>query len=603
MAKIIPDMPVNEDSFLSNRVLLLAWLLVILLEAMIFKAQYSHDFIPIDTDPYMRMVRVETLLSSGDWYNQSIIRSNAPFGEELHWSRALDLLLLVLMLPFSLFFDQHTALQVSGTLISPILKIFSLPALFWAATSLLSRENAFRACFLFLGQWGIIQYDSFARPDHHGLLFLLFILFLGTAIRSLQRPNNASPYFAGLISAISMWVSVESLVSIAAWLFLLLYGWIRDGQSSYLLITKKYTCTLSILIPFFIVIEQPLAALTVPSYDKLSFVHCIVFSALFFQSLLFARLYKRQSTKIRFFMASSSSLVIGVIINYLYPLFFRGPFSNVNTEVVQLWLSKVNEIQPLSFAPLENLNTTILFIGPLVFAAIVLVSAPRHYLFTKVIQENFMLLLLLIFSFLAFKQIRWSPYAEIIILFYTTKLLDRTLERIGDLRHVCCHLLFKAGAYLFFSTGHILLALCIAHTYLPPANITEAPASLHRLNNEVLVHKQAGVILTHINYGPQILYETAHQVIATPYHRNTDGILFWFNTMDASNLETVKNNLRSRNVKYVLIGKKQEEPLSKENPDSFFNRLLFEKALPSWILPITLSPEQADDYILYEVTP
>jgi hypothetical protein len=73
--------------------------------------------------------------------------------------------------------------------------------------------------------------------------------------------------------------------------------------------------------------------------------------------------------------------------------------------------------------------------------------------------------------------------------------------------------------------------------------------------------------------------------------------------MDASNLETVKNNLRSRNVKYVLIGKKQEEPLSKENPDSFFNRLLFEKALPSWILPITLSPEQADDYILYEVTP
>ncbi len=77
----------------SALVIVIAWMLFHLLLAA------AHDT-PILTggllgpDSYMRMVRVEALLDTGAWYDHRIERSNAPFGEELHWTRPFDLLLL-----------------------------------------------------------------------------------------------------------------------------------------------------------------------------------------------------------------------------------------------------------------------------------------------------------------------------------------------------------------------------------------------------------------------------------------------------------------------------------------------------------------------------
>ena len=496
MSKNVTNTSTVENNFPSRPFLFFCFFMVISLETVICQTKYSGSFLPIDTDPYMRMVRVETLLNGGDWYDQSIAHSNAPFGEELHWSRAFDLLLILVMMPFSLFFDQHTALQWSGMLISPLLKMISLPALFWASRPVLSKANAFRACLLFLSQWGIIQYDSFSRPDHHSLLFLLFILFLGAAFRSLQAHNMYMPYYAGLISAISTWVSVESLVGIAIWLLILYYCWIKDGQTTHLLILKKYLSTISFLLSFFMIVEQPISKFTMPVYDKISFVHCVIFTLLFLQTLLLAHLSQQKNIKRRFLQFSSLSLLVCVIINHLFPLFFHGPFAMVNREVVSLWLSKVNEIQPLSFFPLEKLNTTIIFMGPVIFAIIYIISFPRCYIITRSNYLNFLLLSLFVFSVLAFRQIRWSPYAEIIILFYNAMLLEALIKKAST---YTCHMqkfIVQLTAYCFVSAGHILLTLLIAFLWIPTPAIGEQQISLHDLNQSTLSSKESAVILT-----------------------------------------------------------------------------------------------------------
>ncbi len=52
----------------------------------------------IDADGYMRVLRVQRLLETGRWLDGLMPRSNYPFGEVLHWTRPMDLLLLALAL-------------------------------------------------------------------------------------------------------------------------------------------------------------------------------------------------------------------------------------------------------------------------------------------------------------------------------------------------------------------------------------------------------------------------------------------------------------------------------------------------------------------------
>src|SRR3546814_6370121 len=49
----------------------------------------------IDPDSYMRMVRVSELAQGWQWFDDTIARANAPYGDVLHWTRPFDLLILL----------------------------------------------------------------------------------------------------------------------------------------------------------------------------------------------------------------------------------------------------------------------------------------------------------------------------------------------------------------------------------------------------------------------------------------------------------------------------------------------------------------------------
>ena len=54
------------------------------------------------------------------------------------------------------------------------------------------------------------------RPDHHGLQILLFILLIGFTLRLLFDPGRLRPaLWAGLVSALAVWISVESILPVA----------------------------------------------------------------------------------------------------------------------------------------------------------------------------------------------------------------------------------------------------------------------------------------------------------------------------------------------------------------------------------------------------
>src|SRR5688500_16202198 len=77
-------------------------------------------------DEYMRLVRIERLLEPGLWFDGSIPRANAPYGEVLHWTRPLDLLILAGAWPLASLLGEREALELAGVLVSPALQVAAL---------------------------------------------------------------------------------------------------------------------------------------------------------------------------------------------------------------------------------------------------------------------------------------------------------------------------------------------------------------------------------------------------------------------------------------------------------------------------------------------
>ena len=67
-----------------------------------------------------------------------------------------------------------------------------LIALGWATAPVLDRDARLFACLALLMQPTVIAYSSLGRADHHSLLLLLFILFVGQILRLLDGAARAS---------------------------------------------------------------------------------------------------------------------------------------------------------------------------------------------------------------------------------------------------------------------------------------------------------------------------------------------------------------------------------------------------------------------------
>src|SRR3546814_18136517 len=80
----------------------------------------------------MRMVRVNELAQGGGWFDDTIARANAPYGDTLHWTRPLDVLLIALLWPAGLVAGAQQALAIAGLLVSPLLQLATALLLIWA---------------------------------------------------------------------------------------------------------------------------------------------------------------------------------------------------------------------------------------------------------------------------------------------------------------------------------------------------------------------------------------------------------------------------------------------------------------------------------------
>ncbi|WP_167599369.1 hypothetical protein [Chlorobaculum sp. 24CR] len=198
-----------------------------------------------DFDGYWHLVRVKDLYNYGNTFHTTLYRSNAPYGETLHWTSAFDLLLYVGAYIGSFFVNFNVALLWWSIIINPLLHILTFLVLFWSLRDLVGDLRASIFGILFPFQLYLFGIFDMGVPDHHGAQIFLFSLFVALILKSIMNENSKWFSLCGIVGGISLWSGLENItiILIASAFFGL--AWIIEGTNHEI---KNLVFSLSLLL-------------------------------------------------------------------------------------------------------------------------------------------------------------------------------------------------------------------------------------------------------------------------------------------------------------------------------------------------------------------
>lgn len=609
-------MEANSDSaeiskyfiyFLSVFVVVLLIVLYLLGQANVRKGELA------DTDCYMRLNRVIQLHESGKWYDSVLTRSNAPFGEHLHWTRPLDVLLLTGAWITSPLTDFKTGLFWWGVLISPFFLAVSVVFLPWAFRPLLGAPTSNLISILFLFQVGTLGQYYIGRPDHHSMLGFLFIISTGIILRIIQGPfNKTICYFAGMMGALSMWIHIESMLLIFLSFLSLGIFWIIDDDDDFIHKNLHYAAALFVFTGLALILERPWYDLTSIEYDKISIVHWFVFGMinLFWVIVFYFRHYSvfsLQRRTMRFKIASVGVVIVTSCVWILFPDFYRGGYADIDPRIVPIWLNNVNEV--LSPLRREFLMPLISLIGSAIVGIVYI-----GFIFRKRSYENlkgwiFILAGILLFASAGMFERRLLLYGNIITMVPLAALLGVVMQWESTHFSTIVKSFIRPFTIMAFGAGFLLIGYgfqSIMEKAPVPKEKKLAPLlqMCNELNALSATQARPHRILAFIDYGPEILYRTNYEVIATPYHRNAQGILDAYWIMTAASDEKAHTVVHQRGVDMILVSNKPAERqyYSAGLKQSTFYKRLGTEGSVDWLREIKLPQPLSSTYRLFRVT-
>jgi len=562
----------------------------------------------LGTDSYTRLNRVLFVHEQGHWNNSIYPRSNAPFGESIHWTKPMDLLLLAggtflaLMMPFS------TGLHVWGVVISPLLHVVAFLGIFCLMRENLDRLGVILLSIAFLLPPILTSYFAIGRPDHHSLILAVFCWFLAGLDRGIRKtPSWNQCFFIGVMGALGLWISVEFLVPICLFLAVYTIFWIWKGEKNACHISRVMTI-MFLMTTVFLVLERPGDDLFSIEYDKISLPHCVVIGLIavvwFGINQLVPHLRCMFTVWGRMGVIGMASIMACVVQWSLFPGFFHGPLVDLEPTFRQLIWDTVAEVQPLQGSEaIMNLG-----IGILVLPCLAYSMRQGNSMLDKY-QGIFWSIGAGIFIPLALYESRWTPYASIILLIPYVKYVRRALEWAGTRwksgRGEAVSLIF--GLVLLFWPVTVGSVISLEKPKQELSTIG-GQCPLIPLGEYLTYHEvwtgSPQTILAFKDFGPELLYRTPHQVVATPMHRNHMGFRDMFTIMTALDFEKAHQIVQRRKVNLIVVcvkSKAESEFFGDFSDEPTVHQRLVRGEVPAWVREVVLPENLRKSFKVFEV--
>jgi hypothetical protein len=565
---------------------------VALAAVVIFALRWGFSFSArdlIDTDGYMRFLRVQDLMDGGDWFNARSARSNFPFGETLHWTRPLDAIVAAGALLLSPFLGD-SALYVSAVGFGPLSLILLGAAVRWAFGELVPAAS--RAVLLpgLLALPVVVGYMVPGRLDHHALLFVLFVLTVGGTLRVSGRPGGLRDVVVGATLALGLWISPEFLVPVALVAVTLGVTVSRSDSPNLAKSAVRIFATAAggTLLAVFLERGPGWAEI---DFARVSVVHAFLLAMIgiaFGAFVLVVRDSWRSARRLG--LVAAASLMAGGVVLAVFPKLLGGPFVDFHPLVKERWLYLVVELQ------------SVVDWGPsgialhLVWPLLAILAGGRMLSTAKEAHGPWLVityLWMLAYVALSFYQVRWATFAQLLAVPLLVASLAPLYRRLQSMR----------SAVL---VRPLLIAVVIAAVLAAGPGLAEEPAASSggeascelKAVMPVLAAFPVTTLLAEQDVGPEVLYRTDLNVVATPYG-NEQAFLYTLEVMAERDVDSVPELLARRDVGLILVCPGRIDIMRPEDTSATFYEALVVGPRPDFVQPVPL-PEETD-YLLFSV--
>ncbi len=514
-----------------------------------------------DGDGYLRVMRVEQWLRTGDWFDVSIPRLNAPYGDISHWTRPLDVLIAVLSAPLIPVLGLREAVYWGGAISNPLLHAGTTVTMVWAAFPLVGRQAAILAAIVSIAQPAVFIYSGPDRADHHALLIFLTAIALGFMLRALD-PRYSSPKWAlgaGITCAASIWVGIEATVLLALCLAGLGLAWAvgqdDPGAGKLFMFTRGLAGGLIAAI----LMERGPSGFGAVEYDRLSIVH-VGIGVFALGGIGLMRLIGRVRPEGR----TAEKLIVGTVCAsaalgawlWVFPDAIHGPMAKVAPEVKTLVYGLIREY--------ESGFTPELF--PSLLGGALLALPYLVWRFSESLADRrrwgwlFLLLCILVYGSLSVAWIRWSVYIGLFPCVVLGEAIQRWVARIQrmDISRIGREAA-AAAVVVAVIVGPLGAASLAAWVFGRDDPAIQGKRNLCRtelladLLNRPPWSDRSRIVLTNAGCGPELVYRTPHRAVGSLYHRNTMGLVDTMRIFAAKDDAVARDIIERRGIDMIVI--------------------------------------------------
>jgi hypothetical protein len=378
--------------------------------------------------------------------------------------------------------------------------------------------------------------------------------------------------------ALSVWIGAETLPLIAAWFAALGLAWCYGGGSfaRYGAIAGLLGAAIGVAI---LLTSVPSASWLWPACDAFSImpIGVLALIGIGFAGMAIFSQWARTVPR-RILVAGVWGFVTATGFAIAFPVCLHGGYGLVDPVVEQHWLSRVSEAMTLfqqfraqPFGAMANAWTPLLGLAYCLWR----VRSARQR--GRILWGAVAIMLVTAFAMMAW-QVRAVTFAQEFALVPVSGLIADILKHLRArgwrrLRYVVVTVLLFVCSFVFWPSAGAAYRAVIADTSV--ASEQSAPQCVGVGALAPLLRDAPTTILSYIDIGSMLLFNTPHGVLAGPYHRDNEGLKTTIELFRSSSDNLVWYNMSQRGIGWIVTcpGTEEKTVFATDAKDGLAERL------------------------------
>ena len=481
-----------------------------------------------DPDDFLRLQQIRDFVGGQSWFDLTQRRLDPPTGLAMHWSRLVDIPVLLFFMPLTPLVGAHAA-EIVATIGAPLLTLLALMiAVAAIARRLVGHDTptALLACLLALSAPSVFLQIHPARIDHHGWQIVLAVAAIAALM---QREARASGIAAGVALALYLNISIEGAPFAAAAIGIVALLWALGTESAKRLVATVVTLAITALVST--LITAPYYRWTEGLCDAVMPAHLAALTVAAVATIAAVRLTGHRPPLARIAALGLVAALTLAAFGLIAPQCLGSPFGRLDPVVDSYWYQNVSEGMP--FWRQDVLTATSMLAFPLVGLLGTIVGAVRASNPERR-RRWLVMLVMLAAAFVIGALVRRSAGVAHVLGVPGALVLIGLAVRVAE-RNLAVTLRSVATAAAILMLSPIMPIFAVASMISDP---NEAPPPLAKPDpcDRLCVLARLAKLppekfLASSELGPIVLVRTPHSVYASGYHRMVgplrDTILFF----------------------------------------------------------------------------